>query len=136
MSKLEALGLLKRFQNKENHLAFEMLEPLSYEAYFSIPLLSEYLTGQIGLDETNKLKAKSEKKTLKGYKEVTKSFDEVYETSDGITANIYRVVTPIETVAIYICHLTEFSIILEELLSLFYKYIIFILHILLSLFYK
>ena len=89
MSKLEALGLLKRFQNKENHLAFEMLEPLSYEAYFSIPLLSEYLTGQIGLDESNKLKAKSEKKTLKGYKEVTKSFDEVYETSDGITANIY-----------------------------------------------
>ena len=89
LSKLEALGLIKRYLNKDSQIRLEINKPLDYEMFFGSPLLSEYLSGQIGLDEKEKIKNKNIKKvTLKGYKDVTKSFDEVYQTSSSIS-NIY-----------------------------------------------
>lgn len=89
LAKLEALGLIKRYLNKDNQIRLEINKPLDYEMFFASPLLSEYLSGQIGLDEKEKIKNKNIKKvTLKGYKDVTKSFDEVYQTSSSIS-NIY-----------------------------------------------
>lgn len=89
LSKLEALGLIKRYLNKDSQIRLEINRPLDYEMFFGSPLLSEYLSGQIGLDEKEKIKNKNIKKvTLKGYKDVTKSFDEVYQTSSSIS-NIY-----------------------------------------------
>lgn len=90
LSKLEALGLVKTYINKDTHIAFQIYKPLDYESFFKSPLLSEYLGGQIGLDERDKIKKLHEKKvSLVGYKDCSKSFDEVFMTSTESLSSIY-----------------------------------------------
>lgn len=90
LSKLEALGLVKTYINKDSHIAFQIYKPLDYESFFKSPLLSEYLGGQIGLDERDKIKKLHEKKvSLVGYKDCSKSFDEVFMTSTESLSSIY-----------------------------------------------
>ena len=66
LSKLEALGLIKRYLNKDSQIRLEINKPLDYEMFFASPLLSEYLSGQIGLDEKEKIKNKNIQKSIQG----------------------------------------------------------------------
>lgn len=92
LNKLEAIGLLKRYYSKDKGFALELFNPLKREEFFSSSILSEYLCGQIGQVEFEKLKNPSQGASVKGYKDVTKAFDEVYQTSMQDASNIYKTI--------------------------------------------
>lgn len=90
LEKLEAVGLIKRYQKKHDDFydyIFYLRKPLSKDEFKNCRVLYEYLCGQIGKVSVNEL-LKTEKVSNK-YKDVSKSFDEVFETSTLDVTGIY-----------------------------------------------
>lgn len=86
VSKLEGIGLLRTYHHKQNGYLFKMNSPLSVEAFKYNHILYKFLESQIGLTECKKIF--KDDVSLKGYKDLTKSFDEVYERSDVSIKNV------------------------------------------------
>lgn len=87
-NKLEGIGLLETYQNKEGSYIFLLNQPVSYNEFMSNHILVEFLKGKIGLTEFNKLLLDFD---LKGYKNITHGFDEVYERTNK---NIKSIISP------------------------------------------
>lgn len=85
--KLEAIGLLKTFlkEGNPNSYVYELFSPISAVEYFNHPILNVVLYNNVGKKEyENLLKYfKVPKINLSSYKEITSSFDEVFESAPG-----------------------------------------------------
>ena len=85
--KLEAVGLLKTFlkEGNPNSYVYELFSPISAAEYFNHPILNVVLYNNVGKKEyENLLKYfKVPKINLSSYKEITSSFDEVFESTPG-----------------------------------------------------
>lgn len=82
--KLEAIGLLKSFINKENAntYVYELFSPVSASVFFNHPILNVILFNNIGKKEYEYLLSyfKIPKINLSNYEEITSSFDSVFES--------------------------------------------------------
>jgi len=94
-SKLEAVSLVESFYNQQKGFIYNLKTPLSPTSFLENPLLTSFLKSQIGDVEVTKLVDNITKLNIKTYKEITKSFDQVYDvTSDDIEnifSKIYKV---------------------------------------------
>lgn len=85
--KLEAVGLLKTFlkEGNPNSYVYELFSPISAVEYFNHPILNVVLYNNVGKKEyENLLKYfKVPKINLSSYKEITSSFDDVFESAPG-----------------------------------------------------
>lgn len=82
---LEAFGLLKTYlkEGSINEYVYEVYSPLSPQDFFNNPILNVVLYSNVGASEFESLmnKYKRIKVDLKEYKDITKKFDETYDTS-------------------------------------------------------
>ncbi len=78
--KLQGVGLLKAYKHEQKGYLYEMLSPLSEKEFIQNELLYRLLETQIGTMEIDKIRSKYNISN-KGYKEVTKAFDEVFDIS-------------------------------------------------------
>lgn len=85
LSKIEAIGLVKTFQKKEEYI-FVLDTPLSVDSFLNNHILFDFLKSKIGETEINKIISSPQKKS--SYKEITKSFDEVYEKTTESIKNV------------------------------------------------
>ena len=85
-SKLEALGLLRVFKDKNDNYLFEIKRPMSMDVFLKDEALCALLASSISNIEVDKLKEKYLNKNTR-LKEVTKSFEEVFDvkTSDDLS---------------------------------------------------
>lgn len=97
-SKLEALSLIKRYYNEQKGFYIRLQSPVCKTAFFENQLLSTFLYNQIGEVEFSKM-IKEESTNIKGYKEITKSFDEVFEFKDQNIVNLYNNLLKVKTKA-------------------------------------
>lgn len=85
--KLEAVGLLKTFlkEGNPNSYVYELFSPIKAVEYFNHPILNIVLYNNVGKKEyENLLKYfKVPKLNLSSYKEITSSFDDVFESIPG-----------------------------------------------------
>ncbi|EUJ44921.1 chromosome replication initiation / membrane attachment protein DnaB [Listeria rocourtiae FSL F6-920] len=86
--KLEGLGLLRSFvrtTGESRHYIYEMAAPLSPEQFFSDGLLNIYLYSKIGNAQYQRLRRffSDESMPENGFDEVTRSFQDVFETFSG-----------------------------------------------------
>lgn len=86
--KLEGLGLLRSFvrtTGESRHYIYEMAAPLSPEQFFSDGLLNIYLYSKIGNAQYQRLRRffSDEPMPENGFDEVTRSFQDVFETFSG-----------------------------------------------------
>lgn len=79
-AKLEALGLIKVYKNKDNNYLYELLRPIEMSAFLKDEALCALLRGSIGEDEVNKLKDRYLHFST-SYKDVSKKFDDVFEVN-------------------------------------------------------
>lgn len=86
-SKLEAVSLIDGFFHEKKGYAYILKNPLSAREFLENPLLNSFLSSQIGEIELNKLKQVHQEFPLKGYKNITKSFDEVFTVSEDCIEN-------------------------------------------------
>ncbi|WP_456273794.1 replication initiation and membrane attachment family protein [Bacillus sp. AK031] len=87
--KLEGIGLLKCFVKDDEdprEFIYELQPPLSPQQFFSDGMLNVYLFRKIGKTHFNRLKNFfcDEKKDLSQYQEVTRSFQDIYTSSQSI----------------------------------------------------
>ena len=89
--KIEGIGLLKTYYNKEKGYLFDIISPLKEKEFIAEEMLMALLETQIGLTEIEKLKSKV-KSVNRLYKDVTKKFSEVYtvttKSEQNVIANI------------------------------------------------
>jgi replication initiation and membrane attachment protein len=78
-NKLEGLGLVKAYYSESKGHLYEVLQPLSFCDFFENEMFTSLLETQIGESEIKKLQPVHKKPV--GYKEVTKKFSDIFETS-------------------------------------------------------
>ncbi|MBT2691213.1 replication initiation and membrane attachment family protein [Bacillus sp. ISL-47] len=94
--KLEGIGLLKVYVNKEDDtrsFIYELLPPLTPEQFFLDGMLNIYLYRKLGKNQFMRLKRFfSDQKVhpKQGYQEVTKAFQDVYESGHPGTFEVDR----------------------------------------------
>jgi len=85
--KLEAVGLLKTYYKEENvnEYIYVLFSPLSANDFLNHPILNIVLYNNLGKKEYNKIVDyyKVPKLSLKDYEEVTKKFNDVFNSSPG-----------------------------------------------------
>ncbi len=83
--KLEALGLLKCYylSGELNYYVYELYSPVSSQEFFSHPIFNIVLYNNVGKEEYNRLldSFKLPKVSLKDYKDISSSIDEVFKIS-------------------------------------------------------
>lgn len=75
--KLEGLGLVKRYENKTGEKIFVLQKPLSKKGFLKNDFLKKLLITNVGNAVCERLK---EETKIKGYTDISKSFDEIYQT--------------------------------------------------------
>ncbi|MGA5691110.1 replication initiation and membrane attachment family protein [Cytobacillus pseudoceanisediminis] len=84
--KLEGIGLLKVYVNKDEEtrsFIYELLPPLTPEQFFLDGMLNIYLYKKLGRNQFMRLKrffSEQKVKTATGYEEVTKAFQDVFQS--------------------------------------------------------
>lgn len=81
LDKLEALSLVETHFHETKGYVIALKRPLNVDTFLSEPLLESFLRSQIGSVEVDKLHCMMNV-TVKGYKNISKKFDEVYTPSD------------------------------------------------------
>ena len=85
--KLEAIGLLKTYikQSEVNSYVYVLYAPISANEFFSHPILNIVLYNNLGKKEYNKIREyfRVPSISLKGYEDITSTFDSVFETVAG-----------------------------------------------------
>lgn len=84
-SKIEAIGLVKTFQKKQEFI-FSINQPLDVASFLNNHILFDFLKNKIGETEIKKMMPVYSKKS--SYKEITKTFDEVYDRTTESVKNI------------------------------------------------
>ena len=88
-SKLEALSLIEVYYHENKGYQLILKPPLSVVSFFSNTLLSSFLSTQIGEIECKKIKSDFTKTNPRGYKNLTKKFDEVFDIREDDIENIF-----------------------------------------------
>ncbi len=87
LEKLEAMGLIRTYVSNNAHedrFIYELLLPLTPDAFFKDPMLSLYLYGQVGAVAFNKKKDRLQYPPMpENFTEVTRKFTEVFHTGSG-----------------------------------------------------
>lgn len=85
--KLEAIGLIKTFIKKDNinNYVYEIYSPISANELFNHPILNIVLYNNVGKKEYDRLVSifKIPRVTLKDYEEITKTFTQVFKSTQG-----------------------------------------------------
>lgn len=84
--KLEAIGLLKTYykeSDSENNYLYELFSPVSASEFFSHPILNVVLYSSVGKKEYERITNyfKVPKVDTSSYEDITKSFDDVFEST-------------------------------------------------------
>lgn len=85
--KLEGLGLLSTYYNKEKGYIFEVISPLKESEFMKEEILVSLLETQIGGTEIENLKSNN-KNINKGYKNITKKLSDVFTVTNKTTTNV------------------------------------------------
>lgn len=85
--KLEGIGLIKTYYHKDKGYIFDVIAPLKESEFLKEEVLVALLETQIGSTEVEELKNRH-KEISKGYKNVTKKFEDVYTVTTKQTSNI------------------------------------------------
>lgn len=85
--KLEGIGLLKSYYNKDKGYLFEIVSPLKEKDFVSEEALVTLLETQIGPTEVEKLKSKY-RPISKTYKNVSKKLSDVYTVTTKLTSEV------------------------------------------------
>jgi len=88
--KLEAVGLLKTFykeKENENNYIYELFSPLTPSEFFSHPILNVVLYNSVGKKEYERIVNyfKVPRIVLNDYEDITKSFNDVFESTPSTT---------------------------------------------------
>ncbi len=86
--KLEAIGLIKTYYKKGedvNNYVYEIFSPISASEFFNHPILNIVLYNNVGKKEYERIVNyfKIPKINLNSYEDITKNFDEVFDTTPG-----------------------------------------------------
>ena len=91
---LEAIGLLKTYQKKDNvnNYIYELYSPVSSHEFFSHPIFNIVLYNNVGKNEYEKLinYFKMPKINKEGYTEITHSFSSVFDTVPYTSFDMYK----------------------------------------------
>lgn len=79
VTKLEGIGLVKKYYNEEKGYIIQLLPPISGKAFLKNDILKKYLYNQIGDVEVHNLEKRYREKKISGYTDRTLSFDEVFK---------------------------------------------------------
>lgn len=88
-SKLEALSLVRSFFNETKGYVFQLFPPLSRTAFLEDSILSSFLSRQIGEVEYRKIISEVGQFTVRGYQNITQSFDQVFKVKTDSLENIF-----------------------------------------------
>ncbi|NLD26181.1 MAG: hypothetical protein GX661_02345 [Acholeplasmataceae bacterium] len=88
-SKLEALALVKTFHHEQKGYLFQLYPPLSRDAFLENSILSSFLNSQIGDVEFKRIQTERDYTNVRGYENLTKSFDEVFNVKNDALENIF-----------------------------------------------
>ena len=95
--KLEGIGLLKTYIKEENtnNYVYLLYSPLTPEELFNHPILNIVLYNNIGKQEYDKLinYFKTPRINLRGYNDVTKSFDQVFSSIEKVSMDTVTDIT-------------------------------------------
>jgi replication initiation and membrane attachment protein len=80
LEKLEAMNLVKTYQHETKGYGFELNPPLSSIDFFANETLKQFLSTQLGEVEIEKMDKKPSK-SIPGYKNISKKFSDVYQSS-------------------------------------------------------
>ena len=86
-NKLEGIGLLKTYYNKDKGYIFNVVAPLSVKEFLKEEALVTLLETQIGIVEVEELR-NSYKDVSRSYKDITKKLNEVFTITTKTTANV------------------------------------------------
>ena len=101
LNKLEALGLVNKYQSKTKGYLYSFIRPVSKESFKNNSLLANMLISNIGeVAFTNLVKEDN----LKGYNLETKRFDEVFKNK-GTINKVFEANVPKEIKAVSYTHL-------------------------------
>lgn len=92
-SKLEALGLIKVYQNKDKNYLYELLRPLSAYEFLQEESLKAFLASKISEGGVEKLE-KEYLYSYAGYKDITKKFVDVFEVKSTDNYSYIRSLVP------------------------------------------
>lgn len=88
--KLEAVALIRSYHHEQRGYLFQLYPPLPRERFLENSLLSSFLASQIGEVELKRLAGEIRIPQLRGYEEVTKTFDEVYAIENSTVGDLFR----------------------------------------------
>lgn len=88
--KLEAVALIRSYHHEQRGYLFQLYPPLPRERFLENSLLSSFLASQIGEVELKHLAGEIRIPQLRGYEEVTKTFDEVYAIENSTVGDLFR----------------------------------------------
>ncbi len=125
--KLEAVGLIKTYLKKDNinQLVYLLYSPMSPNDFFNHPILNIVLYNNLGKKEYEKMVNyfKTPKIVLKGFEDITSSFDDVFTPVRGTILNTYDDVTKKDSNNIMINKGIDFNLILTGIPNLNEKYL-------------
>lgn len=87
--KLEAVALVRTYHNEQKGYLFRIYPPLPRERFFEDSLLSSFLASQIGEMEMKRLEGEVKVPQIRGYEDVTKSFDEVFAVENATMNDLF-----------------------------------------------
>ena len=119
--KLEAVGLLKSYfqQGNLNHYVYLLYAPIEAHEFFNHPILNVVLYNNLGKKEYDKIKNyfKIPRINLKDYKDITKSFDEVFTPVRGTVMDFTEDITKRDSNNIMINKGIDFNLIINGIQS-------------------
>lgn len=117
--KLEAIGLIKSYIKKENinHYVYLIYSPISANEFFNHPILNVVLYNNLGKKEYEKILNyyKIPKINLKGYEDITSSFDEVFTSVKGNVLEVNEDIKKSNTNNILINKGVDFNLLISSL---------------------
>ena len=119
--KLEAIGLLKTYVKEKddaNNYIYELFSPVSSSEFFNHPILNIVLYNSVGKKEYERIVNyyKIPRINLNDYKDITKSFNEVYESNPAsvFENNIQNIKTN-SKIGINIENIIDFDLLIESI---------------------
>ena len=117
--KLEGVGLLKTYyrQDNVNNYVYLLYSPISANDFFNHPILNIVLYNNLGKEEYNKLLNvfRIPRIVLKDYKDITRSFDEVFSSVPGRSEILINDVASKSTSNIFLNNSIDFDMLISSI---------------------
>lgn len=118
--KLEAIGLLKTYMKKENHIqnfVYLLYSPLSAQEFFNHPILNIVLFNNLGKKEYEKLVNyyKVPRYNLKEYTDITANFSDVFKSSTGRSLEVVEDIATKSSNSLILKEQIDFNLLISSL---------------------